>query len=144
MVEAFCNQRGTAERHGKEGETASRWPRRWLRAPREKAVKAEPGAEADRTAHAYERVGMKLLVICGLVAFPSAAFGQGPDDFTIATWRYFCAATLEYPNAEACVADLSGEAAFTPSRQTQSYDLAEPSAPRADQATESIVDAAPA
>ena len=87
---------------------------------------------------------MKLLVICGVVAFPSAAFAQGPDDFTIATWRYFCAATRGYPNAEACIADLSGRAASTPSRQTLSYDLAEPSVPRADHETTDAVDSAPA
>ncbi len=79
---------------------------------------------------------MKLLVICGVVALPLPAFAQGPDDFTIATWRYFCAATLRHPNSDACVADLSGRATPTPSRQTRSYVIAEPSAPRGDHETQ--------
>ncbi len=86
----------------------------------------------------------KLLIISAVVAFPLPAFSQGSDDFTIATWRYYCASALEYPNSDACVAALSGRAAATPSTQTQSYVVAEPSAPRADQETTDVVDSAPA
>jgi len=88
-------------------------------------------------------LGMTLLAICGVVDFPSPTFAQGPDDFTIATWRYYCASALEHPNSDACIAALSGRAAATPSTQNQSYVVAEPTAPRADQETRVVVDSSP-
>ena len=88
-------------------------------------------------------LGVMLLVPCSVVAILLPAVAQGPDDFTIATWRHFCASTGGYPNSETCVAALSGNATSTPSTQTQSYVAAEPSGPRADQDTRSVVDSAP-
>ncbi len=88
-------------------------------------------------------LGMTLLITCGVVAIPLPAFAQGPDDFTIATWRHFCASTGGYPNSEACVAALSRNATSTPSMQTQHYVVSEPSGPRVDQGTKSYVASPP-
>ena len=41
-------------------------------------------------------LGLRLLAICGAVALSGPAFAEEPDDFTIATWRYYCASMLAY------------------------------------------------